>query len=375
MENNFNQALYHYQTGFFELAEPRFKHRFDSLCMSNDLILDNKQEFIQLVRRLMRIYFETNNNSAINDLFIKLDSNPSLQKIFITTAKYHYWLGLILFSQGYNDAAKEKVETSIHLAIETNELIDLAHALTLKIKMLLSQNSEAMNTENLQLQIQKVNSIAEYSSDAELKITAHLLEGDFQIFNKNFSAAINKMWVAFELAKLTSSSTFYHVSTLAKIGHAHFCAGETEKAAIFLQIAHRSLIPGSMIRLNSTIQNLLQKCTQATTKSIFILDLIQRKILFPNKTEIDFKNKKILIEILRLFALSPEKNFSKEELTKLVWEEEYTPDRHDNLIYVNLNRLRNILKIDADGQEVLLKNKYGYHLNPEFHITLKGEIS
>lgn len=321
MENILNQAVYHYKTGFFELAEPHLRQKFDAHFMGNEFLLDNKQEFIQLVRMLMRIYFETHNISAINNLFAQLDSNSSLRNIFIGEAKYHYWLGLIFFSQGYIDAAKEKIETSVQLAIENNDLVDLGHALTLKTKLNLSQSSEELDIAKVLLQIQKIKSIAEYSSDVELKITVYLLEGDFQILVKNFSAAIDKMWLAFEAAKLTSNSTFYHVSTLAKIGHAYLCAGETGKAAIYLQIAQRSLIPGSMVRLSGTIEKLLQKCAQTTTKSVFILDLIQRKILFPNNTEIDFKNKKILIELVRLFALYPDKKiFQKMKLQNLYGE-------------------------------------------------------
>ncbi len=72
----------------------------------------------------------------------------------------------------------------------------------------------------------------------------------------------------------------------------------------------------------------------------------------------------VLMALLELFIRNHGSYFSKEELIQKIWNENYNPLIHDSRIYVNVQRLRQLLrddlKLSAGGDPIALqKGKYG----------------
>lgn len=73
------------------------------------------------------------------------------------------------------------------------------------------------------------------------------------------------------------------------------------------------------------------------------LDLRVSKLVL-SKKQVSLDAKPIVVTCLRLLMENPERFFSKEELTTLVWKEEYNPLVHDARIYSLISNLRRIFR-------------------------------
>lgn len=91
--------------------------------------------------------------------------------------------------------------------------------------------------------------------------------------------------------------------------------------------------------------------------------------------EIPFHNKFTLMRILCLLAETPGKEFSKEQLAKEIWGQEYNPLRHDNNIYININRLRKLIEPNPRESRYIMNGPRGYYFNPEMKVNISSKIS
>lgn len=91
--------------------------------------------------------------------------------------------------------------------------------------------------------------------------------------------------------------------------------------------------------------------------------------------EIPFHNKFTLMRILLLLAETPGKEFSKEQLAKEIWGQEYNPLRHDNNIYININRLRKLIEPNPRESRYIMNGPRGYYFNPEMKVNISSKIS
>jgi tetratricopeptide (TPR) repeat protein len=91
--------------------------------------------------------------------------------------------------------------------------------------------------------------------------------------------------------------------------------------------------------------------------------------------EIPFHNKFTLMRILLLLAESPGKEFSKEDLAREIWGQDYNPLRHDNNIYININRLRKLLEPNPRESRYIMNGSRGYYFNPAMRVNISSNIS
>lgn len=91
--------------------------------------------------------------------------------------------------------------------------------------------------------------------------------------------------------------------------------------------------------------------------------------------EIPFHNKFTLMKILMLLAEKPGKEFSKEELALKIWEQEYNPLRHDNNIYININRLRKLVEPNPRESRYVMNGSQGYYFNPNMKVNISTKIA
>jgi DNA-binding response OmpR family regulator len=91
--------------------------------------------------------------------------------------------------------------------------------------------------------------------------------------------------------------------------------------------------------------------------------------------EIPFHNKFTLMKILLLLAETPGKEFSKEALAQEVWGQTYNPLRHDNNIYININRLRKLLEPNPRESRYIMNGSKGYYFNPSMKVNISSRIS
>ncbi len=91
--------------------------------------------------------------------------------------------------------------------------------------------------------------------------------------------------------------------------------------------------------------------------------------------EIPFYNKFTLMRLLCLLAEKPGKEFSKEDLAKEIWGQEYNPLRHDNNIYININRLRKLIEPNPRENRYIMNGSRGYYFNPAMKVNISSKIA
>jgi tetratricopeptide (TPR) repeat protein/DNA-binding winged helix-turn-helix (wHTH) protein len=91
--------------------------------------------------------------------------------------------------------------------------------------------------------------------------------------------------------------------------------------------------------------------------------------------EIPFHNKFTLMRILCLLAEMPGREFSKEQLAREIWGQDYNPLRHDNNIYININRLRKLIEPNPRESRYIMNGPRGYYFNPEMKVNISSKIS
>jgi len=91
--------------------------------------------------------------------------------------------------------------------------------------------------------------------------------------------------------------------------------------------------------------------------------------------EIPFHNKFTLMRILCLLAEGPGKEYSKEQLAREIWGQDYNPLRHDNNIYININRLRKLIEPNPRESRYIMNGSRGYYFNPAMKVNISSKIS
>ncbi|MBP7845445.1 MAG: winged helix-turn-helix domain-containing protein [Proteobacteria bacterium] len=105
------------------------------------------------------------------------------------------------------------------------------------------------------------------------------------------------------------------------------------------------------------------------------IDPISHYVREKHLGEIPFHNKFTLMKILMLLAEKPGKEYSKEELAMKIWQQEYNPLRHDNNIYININRLRKLVEPNPRESRYIMNGSQGYYFNPNMKVNISTKIA
>jgi DNA-binding response OmpR family regulator len=95
---------------------------------------------------------------------------------------------------------------------------------------------------------------------------------------------------------------------------------------------------------------------------VLAVDGVRETVYRSGTTCADLRRRSLLKRLLFLFARSPGKCFSKEEIVETVWNVEYHPLRHDAALFTNIMRIRRLL--GEDGAELIRVSEDGYRFVP-----------
>ena len=93
-----------------------------------------------------------------------------------------------------------------------------------------------------------------------------------------------------------------------------------------------------------------------------VIDGVREAIIRQGEDIADLRRRSLLKRLLFLFAGSPGRVFSKEQIVETVWNVEYHPLRHDAALFTNIMRIRRLL--GADGAELIRVSDEGYRFSP-----------
>lgn len=146
--------------------------------------------------------------------------------------------------------------------------------------------------------------------------------------------------------------------------------GEFNQALSLFNLGKNS-ISSDYMRLKSLYDDQVADVNDSSVD--LYLDRHNRVIHEKSIGTIDFKHRFVLLEILFLLAKIPGKSFNKDDLSQMIWKEEYNPLIHDKLIYTSISRLRKLIEPKGSNRKYILRGKDGYTFNPRVNARFHKE--
>ncbi len=344
----------------------------NKLEMARDLFFKNQNfdRYLDCHNMLLRNYAETKQFEKITE------AKESLQKLvveegFELNAKTYYTLGICSsYNQDY-DVALEYFQKSLAIALSEDDKKDICFAI----------NGIAItyyNLDKLQEALKEIYNLQVFFQVLplqELRLSSQILNANILRKMKKFDQALDILWECYDTLRV-NKNMYQYFFLLFCLGKLYKESGEVNLATMYLELAKKSIDPENLIWLSEQVDTQLKELgvTEKDNYDI-VFDSSTNSIVEKKKGKVDFKNQFILMDMLRLFIRHPGQVYSKEELVREVWRQEYNPAVHDNKIYVTIKRLRKLIEPEYDKPKYIFRAKNGYYLNKNTSILLQNETS
>lgn len=366
LEESFYLAKLLIDAGDFLMAIPRFEE-----IAAISLQQGNIEWYMKSQRELLRIFLERNDSERVN-LIKERVQDLILKNNIELDAGICFTLAVCASYRGEHETSLEFSKRSLQLALKCDSKKDICFAINgiaICYKNLGKFTEALKELYNLQVFFQVLDL-------PEVKVSALTLNA--QIYNElgKYDQALELFQEVLETLQKTKVYHTY-IRTLYNIGKTYILLGEKETARVYLKLAQRSVDPVSLVVLSAAIQSSLLSLGDEPSDADYdlIIELERKSIVEKKMGRVDFKNQFILMDLLRVLVSNQGQVFSKEDLVRLVWKQEYDPIVHDNKIYVTIKRLRKLIEPDYDKPKYLFRAKNGYFINKvaKVHLDTREE--
>lgn len=322
--------------------------------------------FIKCLTLCLRMYAEREDQAAIQTIKDRLYDYVTRQKIELNSTTY-YTLALVCSYRGEYPQAMEYLEKALALALADDSKEDMCYA----IHGLAAVYWSLGRTEDALKEIYNLRVFFQVLKLPDLEISSKILNGYILISLKRYEEAVDVFWKAFESLK-NQKNLYTYVSLLFAMAYAYTEAGDVDLAKTYMRLAQQMADPQNFVFLNRKINELHRRISGKNESHYdLVFNSTSNSVLERKKGKIDFKNQFILLDMLKLFLRNPGEVYSKEELVKAVWKQDYDPSVHDNKIYVTIKRLRQLIEPDFDKPKYIYRAKNGYYLNRNAKVSIE----
>jgi len=364
LERRYQQGLFAYHRGETKAALKDFEKVVELAKQGQDYT-----RYVEASTYVLRILAE-------REEFAKIENIETQVFAVLTThelpprlkARVMYILGICsCYQDTRHDQAMNRFREAIDYAVASDDKEALASPLYGAATVLYARGryDEALK------ELSRLDILLSCLSMPELSATSNLLRALIRRNQSRLDEALEAAWTAYESLKHLPQLWIY-MQTLVTLGTIYTMKGDLTCAKLYLELADRSLKRDEFPR----VARLVDEALAAIRKS----GRIEADLAFDTRTglltsrikgEVRFEGQFILRDLLRVFLESPGRIFSKEDLAKRVWKDTYNPRVHDNKIYVTIKRLRGLL--ENDGDDLILRAKNGYFLNPKIRVVIDDE--
>jgi tetratricopeptide (TPR) repeat protein len=354
-------AKLYYERCDFGIAVEKFKDAASGFFDEHNYDL-----YLKCQNYLLRIYAEREEVENIRATKERLQ-DLVLKEGFELSAKTYYTLGICATYKGQFDVALDYFQKSLHIALACDNKPDICYAINgLAITYYsLDRLPEALK------EIYNLQVFYQVLTLRDLEISSRMLNGQILRKMKKYDQALEIYWECYDLVR-AEKNMFIYLRLLYGMAITYKEAGEIDMARMYLKLAKRSSDPENLKYLSMHIESQLAELGVTSTEDYdLIFDPVSNSVLEKKKGRVDFKNQFILLDMLRLFMKHPGAVYSKENLVKHVWRQDYNPIVHDNKIYVTIKRLRKLIEPDYDKPKYIFRAKNGYYLNKNTKILME----
>lgn len=322
--------------------------------------------YLKCQNYILRMYAEREDSENIRLTKERLQ-DLVLKEGFELNSKTYYTLGICASYKAQFDVALDYFQKSLAIALASDDKQDICYAINgLAITYYsLDRLSEALKEiYNLQVFFQVMDL-------PELRLSSQILNGHILRKMKKYDQALDIIWDAYDLLRV-EKNLFTYINLLYSLAILYKDSGELDMARMYLKLAKKSADPDNLRYLCRHIDQQLSELGVTQTEDYdLIFDSLSNSVTEKKKGKVDFKNQFILLDMLRLFMKQPGAVYSKENLVKQVWKQDYDPAVHDNKIYVTIKRLRKLIEPDYDKPRYIFRAKNGYYLNKNTKILME----
>ncbi|MBE8221228.1 MAG: winged helix-turn-helix domain-containing protein [Bdellovibrionales bacterium] len=312
------------------------------------------------------IFFEREEKQEADALKKEL-ADVKLKYSLEDNSRYHYTLGSSLdFEKNYSSALS-CMEKSLELALKTQNKIDICYALSGLVIIYVHQ-------EKFDLAIKEINNLKVFFQKIDLKdlsMSMDLAHGYILREKGMLKESLDVFWKIY--SKISEvKNLYYNTYLLYALGTTYLQLKDRETASLFLSLAQSSCDKVNLKRTSSLIATHIKSIgLKHGTEFDLILDCHSRQVKEKDKGIVNLKGQFVILELLKLFLSKPGHSFSKKELVKKVWDQNYSPSIHDNKVYVTLKRLKKIIEPNAKSAKYIFRNKDGYYLNSKVKTFIR----
>lgn len=207
---------------------------------------------------------------------------------------------------------------------------------------------------------------------SRLRLSFELLKFNILRMEGDFIGAEDLLWRCYEGAQ-ESKDLCTIVTLFYYLGLNYISMQDYNQANIFLNLAKKSIDSDNFKHLYICVVNCIQKLKSISSYDYdLIVNFSANSIIEKHKGRINFKNRFILLDLLKMFLFQPGVDHSKENMVEQIWKEKYDPSVHDNKVYVTIKRLRELIEPDIHHPRYIFRGKRGYYLNDKMKILLKN---
>jgi tetratricopeptide (TPR) repeat protein len=360
---SFELATLYRAIGKFDEAKSKFQLALDGFKKTKKMDF-----YLKCQNALLRLHAEALDYEAINSIKEEIQDFVIKDSLELTSQTY-YTLGICAAYKEQAELALDYFGKSLGLAFKDENKEDMCHAIFGIATCYLNQAKLAEALE----EIQKLRVFFEVIQLPDLKNATEVLYGLVLCSQKKFEPAIEALWKAYEALK-KEHNTATLINVLYALGKTYFSAGKKEEAKLYLRLAHKAVPKKHLIQSLNRITDLLEQLEDDKKLDYdLVLRLEDHAVLEKNQGSVDFKNQFILLDLLYLFAKQPGKIFTKEDLVKHIWNQDYNPSVHDNKVYVTIKRLRKLLEPDLEKPFYIYRSKNGYFLNQNIKVKIESQ--
>ncbi len=362
-EQRLQIGLYAYHRGDYALALTHLEKACDFFSRSNQ-----HEKFIECCTYLLRILAEREEFARIDrieqrviNILANVDLRPTLK------SRVMYVLGICsCYQDTRHDQAMNRFREAIDFAVLGEDKTALAAPLYGAATVLYARQryDEAL------LQLERLNVLLSCLSLPDVQSAALLLGSMIRRNQGLTDSALESAWIAFDSLKHNPHMVLY-LNTLCLLGTLYTTKNDPVSARLYLDLAERTVKREEFPRIARLIDDGLKSLGAQKAHDVDLKFDTRTGVLHERvKGEIRFEGQFVLRDLLHLFMRSPGVVFSKSDIVDAVWKEQYSPQVHDNKIYVTIKRLRKLLEAEGRSKDYILRAKGGYLLSPKVTIQI-----
>ncbi|MGZ3824965.1 MAG: winged helix-turn-helix domain-containing protein [Bdellovibrio sp.] len=355
-------ALLHYLKGDF-----RESRKMAVQCGAAALQVGNKLLWCECTRFIYQCSIELEELHLFENIYFELLATLNQPEDERVHARCNCVLGMWSLSKKEMETSAKFLNSAVSLALQVQELETLCRSLFgLAVQALYSHNYK-----NALELLDKTEVLAKELKHSTIEISCMVARSQIYVAENKHEQALELLWRSLERSRLHGYS-YSSANVLALLAKIYSDLKDQDRFKIYGEMSHLGISAERYPRLYRFLQNLLPNDLVSFTNGYdIILDEGTNMIKECRKGSIDFHNQHILFDLAQNFIRNPGRRFAKEELIKSIWQQEYLPQVHDNLVYVSIKRLRALLEQDPESPRYIVRDRKGYFLPEHFSIKIQ----